>query len=560
MDSLRPTVVAMISVLGAYGSALLLERGAHLRVDVVVTAVVLALTLARAQRDAAPGDRLLACVVMPPAAMAATWIAELIPRHPALGGALFAGAMAATIELRRFGPRIAAAGTVSALPLVASLVVPTGDGPAPPLAHTLWLGLDALIVGAWVGTVHLCAKHLRAKHLHTQHLHTQHFRSKRVRTKRVDAEHTDSQHPVAAPSRPQPGPRPRPRPTPRPVPATGAARRLSASTRMAIQTGVALGAAFACGRLLWPEHWSWAVLTTYIVCGGARGRGDALLKGVLRTLGAAAGTVLAAMLADTFGTHDPRAVPVIFALLALGTWLRSANYAYWAACVTAVLSLLYGWFGQPATELLPERLAAILLGAAFGVAAAWLILPIRTADVLRRRVADALAALTDLLGGLPDDRGAATSAVSAAEHPLHRFDAAVAGLRDLEPALRAHHRLVRHRRGGPRPAAVIDALRACTAPVHRVAERPAAVLDHASARAAVAANVVAVRRAIGRRPGAPYHPLPAELRCSAPQLADLDTALGRLAAIYAPPPGAPCTTTPIEPPAAPNASTIFRRR
>lgn len=81
--------------------------------------------------------------------MAATGIAELIPRHPALGGALFAGATAATIELRRFGPRIAAAGTVTALPLVASLVLPTGDGAAPSLSHTLWLGLDALIVGAY---------------------------------------------------------------------------------------------------------------------------------------------------------------------------------------------------------------------------------------------------------------------------------------------------------------------------------------------------------------------------------------------------------------------------
>ena len=48
---------------------------------------------------------------------------------------------------------------------------------------------------------------------------------------------------------------------------------------MALQMGVALSAAFAIGLLFFPQHWGWSVLTAFIVCSGARGRGDAAYKG-----------------------------------------------------------------------------------------------------------------------------------------------------------------------------------------------------------------------------------------------------------------------------------------
>ncbi|MEV6050601.1 hypothetical protein [Streptomyces sp. NPDC052107] len=52
------------------------------------------------------------------------------------------------------------------------------------------------------------------------------------------------------------------------------------------------------------------------------------------------------------------------------------SYAYWAAGMTTALSLLLGYFGQDATELPPIRLAAIALGAALSIAAAWWLLPV----------------------------------------------------------------------------------------------------------------------------------------------------------------------------------------
>lgn len=42
-------------------------------------------------------------------------------------------------------------------------------------------------------------------------------------------------------------------------------------------------------------------------------------------------------------------------------------------------------------------LEEIVIGALIGIAAAWFVLPIRSTTVLRRRIADALAALSDAL-------------------------------------------------------------------------------------------------------------------------------------------------------------------
>jgi uncharacterized membrane protein YccC len=88
---------------------------------------------------------------------------------------------------------------------------------------------------------------------------------------------------------------------------------------------------------------------------------------------------------------------VIFLVLATAMWLRSFNYAFWAGGMTAALALLYGYFGESGLDRLGERLAEILIGAGIAVVVSWVLLPVRTGDVLRRYLADALAALHECL-------------------------------------------------------------------------------------------------------------------------------------------------------------------
>lgn len=280
---MRNAVTALAAVLASYASALALEHAAGLHLDIVIIAVVLAMTLARIQRTAGRADRLAAFALVPGVAALAWVTGHLMSAHPDLGDAAFVVLMAASVWVRRFGRRAARAGLLIVSPLIAVLIIGQGG---PGQAGPGWVMLVAVVACGWVT---VC---------------------------QVLAERT--------------GFTPRTQPAVMAGGAKPATRRIAASTRMALQLGAALAAAFAAGRLIWPAHWSWVVLTAYIVCSGAAGRGDVLLKGVLRMAGAAAGTLVAAGIAGAFGPRADVTVVIIFVALFLATWLREYSYAYWA--------------------------------------------------------------------------------------------------------------------------------------------------------------------------------------------------------------------------------------
>ncbi|MEV5707899.1 FUSC family protein [Actinoallomurus sp. NPDC052274] len=502
LAALRATAVTLAATLTAYGSASLLEHTARLHVDILIQAVALTLTLSRTGPGADSADRIITLAALPPLALAAAETSRLMSEHPAAGDAMFTVLLSTTIAVRRFGPRATRAGTLAVLPLIAVLVGQVPGVPPPGRDQDLWAAIVALTAAFWALTA------------------------------RWAANRTGFTRPAAAAYTP-------------PAAARAPGRRPSASTRMSLQMAGAVGAAFLVGHLAFAEHWTWVVLTAFVVCSGARGRADVLHKGVLRTAGAAAGTVAATVTAGAFGPRDARAIIVIFVVLAAATWLRHFGYAYWAGCVTAVLALLYGYFGQSAADLLATRLTAILLGAVLGVTASWLILPIRSVDVLRRRTADALAVLGDFLAAARRDPG------RLADDQV-RFDGAVRRLEQIAGPLRAHRGLRRTVRGRgcparSHPADAIDTVRRFAEPVRAIARCAAehrAVLaapDILRLNAAVTADLTRARRAVGRRPtgqgtaslGAPAPTTPA---CPADRvraaLIELDAALRNLERIF----------------------------
>lgn len=78
---------------------------------------------------------------------------------------------------------------------------------------------------------------------------------------------------------------------------------------------------------------------------------------------------------------------LILAVLGAGMALRPHGYAWWAAAMTAALSLLYGLLGQPfGLHLLGERLLPIGVGGACAILPYALLAPVRTRAAVRRRV------------------------------------------------------------------------------------------------------------------------------------------------------------------------------
>ncbi len=468
--NLRSSLVMMLSVLASYGATLALEHAEGLGVDVVIRSVVFALSLARTQQGMDFKHRLIGFVAMPILAVAAAKLGVLMASHADIGDGMFVLAVSGTIWIRRFGSAAGGFATMATLPLISILILQGSPVTASAPDQSWWAGVVALIAAFWVFTLQVAA----------------------------GVAGLGPRTPAPATSRPAGRPQP---------PRRGTRTRLSVSTRMTVQVGVAVGVAFTAGRLIWTSHWAWTVLTAFIVCSGARSRGDVMHKGALRILGAGVGTILGTLIASTFAPFDHTSVVVIFALIAVATWLRPLSYAYWAAGVTAVLSLLYGYFGASATSLLHTRLEAILLGALIGIASSWMILPIRSTDILRRRLTTVVTTLSDLLK--PGPRDPTTLARQQA-----RFDHSVHQLEQIAAPFEAHRRLTRHRRAAPENADVIAAIRRSVTPVHAliqcaISDNDVLASPHVlRVQSVIVANIGALRRQITGVPGAAYRPLP----------------------------------------------------
>ncbi|MFI5957815.1 FUSC family protein [Cryptosporangium sp. NPDC051539] len=458
---INSAIILLLGALAAFASALPIDAAVGTHGALAVLGVVLAMSFGRAERRAGLRTRLVSLAAIPAVALGAGAVGALLRTVPPLGAALFVAGLAGAIWLRRFGPRGALAGRLLTLPLIAMLVVPVPvlvPPGRPPWTVALGAAVVALLAAAWATALPLAATRLRRP-----------------------------PHEPHEPHGPALG-------VPEPAPVTRASTlRPIPSTRLAVQMAVALAAAFLLGHLVSPAHGTWAVLTAFLVGSGNRGRGDVVWKGVLRLAGAAGGTLAATLLGQAFAPGDPLAIAAIFALLGVAAWLREYSYAYWAAGVTGALAILYAYYGEAGPAALGARLIGILVGAILAVGAAWFVLPIRTSDVARRRTADALAALSDLLPALHTDRPAVLAAHA-------RFHQAVEGLNQLAPPLRA----LRATKAGPAALAdAIDALNACAAPLETLLDAPPGLFGRAPLRRDVGAarsSIGGVRRTLAGRP------------------------------------------------------------
>lgn len=410
--ALRDAVVAIAAVLVSFGVtyALCVRDGAGTSAAVLAAALCVGLMRRRERLDLRA--LLVKFVSLPLIALAAGAIGFALLAAPVLGAVLFSGGIALSIWLRNFGERAAAIGRTIALPFLAILIVPVhvdANGNALRAALLVVAAGAIAFVCSTIGSV--VALRLGSV--------------------------TES---------PQPK-----------VPRAQRESAMPIATRMALQMLVALALAFTVGLLAFPAHWAWVVLTAFIVCSGAVGRGDAIYKGLLRLAGAVGGTLAASLIAQIPLPNPPAYAAAVFFVLFLGIWLRQINYAYWAACATLVFALLQGAHGNAALGLFAARVLGIVAGALCAVAATWFVYPIRTEQLVRRRVADALGALRDVLTGKPDD----------AQHGerIAALDRHAAELERVAPPVRLHRALFRQTDGEAHPATLIDRTHALVARV-----------------------------------------------------------------------------------------------
>lgn len=349
----------------------------------------------------APRTLALRLFSLPAVALAAAFVGAIVLRAPVAGAALFCACIAVSVWLRNFGARGASIGRVVALPFVTMLAVPVRIDAANPVTAAFLV----LLAGACAFAVTTAAGALLRRFGHA----------------------------------PQPAAAEPPRAQREDV--------LPVATRMALQMLSALALAFAIGLAFFPAHWFWIVLTAFIVCSGAVARGDAIYKGLLRVGGAVAGTFAAALLGFVTFPDPPAYAAAVFFALFLGIWLRQINYAFWAACATLIFALLQGAHGAQAFQLFALRAGCIVIGAACAILATWFVYPVRTGQLVRRRVADALSAMREIVAAPPEQRDRAADVAALDRHSFR--------LRQTAPPARLH-RAIFGRGDAAHPAALLE--------------------------------------------------------------------------------------------------------
>ncbi|GGV28736.1 membrane protein [Streptomyces longisporoflavus] len=180
------------------------------------------------------------------------------------------------------------------------------------------------------------------------------------------------------------------------------------TTRAAFQVAVGSTLAIIGGEFLSTQRWYWAVLTCWVVFLNTASTGEILVKGYRRLLGTVLGVVAGVALAGLVGNHTWVAFALVLLFIFAMFFTAPLSYALMSFFVTAMLGLLYTLLNTYSLEVLWLRIEETALGAACGIIAAVLVLPVRTdhrtdelLNTVLARLADVISASVEQLSGGP---------------------------------------------------------------------------------------------------------------------------------------------------------------
>jgi uncharacterized membrane protein YccC len=184
--------------------------------------------------------------------------------------------------------------------------------------------------------------------------------------------------------------------------------------RAASQAALASLIAMVGGTALSPQRWFWAVIAVYVVFINARTRGDIIHKGAHRVIGTLAGLFaglgIAALAKDNVAVECAVMLVAVFGMY----YLAAVAYGVAIFCVTVLLGLIYGSFGDAPEPVLLLRLGETVLGVAAAILTAAFFLPVPTTRQVRLSRLGVLRALREVVGqsaSQPRDGHAVAAAV-----------------------------------------------------------------------------------------------------------------------------------------------------
>ncbi|MFE5508337.1 FUSC family protein [Amycolatopsis japonica] len=168
-------------------------------------------------------------------------------------------------------------------------------------------------------------------------------------------------------------------------------------TRSAIQAVVGGGLAVLGGELVSSQRWYWAVLTVFVVFIGSSTAGATFVKGVRRIGGTLIGIVGGLVLTLLVSGSVPATLALILVCVFGMVYMARVSQVIMAFFITSMLGLLYSLLGTFSLEVLWIRVAETAVGAAAGVLAAVVIVPVRTRAVMLNDVSALLEELDEFV-------------------------------------------------------------------------------------------------------------------------------------------------------------------
>jgi uncharacterized membrane protein YccC len=210
------------------------------------------------------------------------------------------------------------------------------------------------------------------------------------------------------------------------------------TTRLAMQVALGSSLAIVAGSLAPPHTWFWAVLTAFIVFNGTASAGEALRKTWARVVGTAIGVGAGFILVDFVRGHPKVEIALSLAGVFLAMYTFRISYGVMTFFVTATVAMVYDLVGRPTGQLLDARLIETIVGAICGGAAATLVFPLRTRDIVEvttreftARLRTSLDSSLARLGAEVRDDAGADDALDAARAFDVQFQQLVARLQPL---------------------------------------------------------------------------------------------------------------------------------
>jgi hypothetical protein len=171
--------------------------------------------------------------------------------------------------------------------------------------------------------------------------------------------------------------------------------RIRPTTRQALQLSCGAASAIFIGELLSPARWYWAMLGTFVVFLRTNSLGETLRRAWSRTLGTAAGAVAGVMIAPPLAGHRATILALLFLFVFGAAYSTRRLYVLMSFFVTGALSMNYLLLNLFTNQILLLRITETLIGAFFGAAAAFFILPIPHKLITNSIVSEAVKRLCD---------------------------------------------------------------------------------------------------------------------------------------------------------------------